>query len=220
MDIRMRPLLLVATMAILFAPLTAASPNPVPAMTIHLEPSSQTVNASVSPANATFKGEVQANITQYQTLSVALTVDVAPAWASSVTPANMTFTSSGSQAFAVNILVPADTTGVTGQLYINATGKTYLFTVTQTTAVLLIASGTPKPPANQTNATGQPSGTDSGNQTGSGGSGSATGGGLFGLSKENTNILISAIVAVAVFVVGAGAGLAIVRRKRRSRQMA
>jgi len=214
----MRVLVLMAVLVIVSAPFATAAPNPIPAMTIHLEPTTQTVNASVASVNASYDGEVKVDKMQYQTVTVTLTSGMNNGWTSSVTPAEMTFSSSNSQTFKVYVLVPAGTTGITGTLTVNASGRTNLFTVVQSTSVVLIASGTPKPPANQTNGTGQPSGTDSGNQTGSGGSGSVSGGGLFGLSKQNTYILTAAIV-VGVFA-AAGSGIALVRRKRRSRQMA
>lgn len=208
----MRFLFWVATMAIMCAPLATAAPNPVPAMTVHLEPASQTVNASLSPANATFNGYVRVDKMPYQTVTVSLASATNLGWASSVAPAEMTFTSNTDQSFVTSVAVPAGTTGMTCTLWINATGRTYVWVLTQSTSVIVSATGTPKPPANQTNATGQPNQTAGSNQTGSGGPGSVSGGGRAGLSLQNT-LILAAVILVAV---GASVGWGVhVRRHRR-----
>ena len=184
----------------LIAPLAEAAPNPVPVVTIHLEPSQQAVNATAAQVSAIFNGTVSVDKMPIETVKVDLVSSVENGLPSSVTPNSMTFDNTDPQSFTCTVTVPMGTYEQYTTITIDATGRTYLFTVIASCKNTLVIEG-PPPPSHKSNSTttnsttGQNKNTN-GNQTSSNSGGGS--GELFGLKNEQLVYPLSAIIVILV----------------------
>jgi len=210
----MKTLLWVAVIALAGFPFSAAAPNPMPAMTISMDPSALTVNATAAQVSAVFNGEVMMDKLQVQTVTVDLVSSVDIGLAIGVEPHQMTFTTTEPQTFTCTVKVPLGTPLTYAQVYVNATGKTTLFTITGSCAAILYVDG-PAPPHSSGNTTSNSTKNQTrpgeGNPTSSSGTGNDANF-LLGMSKERF-MLVAASATVIVIVVAAG-GYRLARRKR------
>jgi hypothetical protein len=208
-----------AVWAVLFLmlafPFSAAAPNPVPAITIHMEPTTTTVNSTSALASAIFNGSVQVDKLQLQTVTVDLASSVENGLAATVEPASMTFTSAEPQNFTCTVTVPKGTPQQSTEVSMIGTGKTMLFTVTESCQCILVILG-PAPPrssGNSTNnSTGGQGGTGNGNQT-SANSGNGGPAGFGGLKYEQLGILAAASILIVVV-----AGIVSYRQRAKKRR--
>ena len=107
----MRALLVLSIAVLVCLPFAAAAPNPIPSMTIKMDQSSQSVNATTANQSVTFTGSVSISKPTYLSATVTLTGAVDSGWQATVAPASMTFTSTTPQSFAATVVVPGGTAG-------------------------------------------------------------------------------------------------------------
>jgi hypothetical protein len=192
-----------------------AAINPVPVLTLRLEPAMVTVNTnSSSPTIVQFNGTCTVDKLPIERATVTLTSSTDVGWVSQVSPTTMVFTSTTPQAFICTVVIPQGTPNMTGTLKVDGRAVAAGLQSTAETTALITNIGPPPyvPPANVTVNATLPAGnaanrTD--NQTAvNGTSGAGPSAGLLGLSN---NIWMAA--AVAVLAVGV-AGYAASRKPR------
>lgn len=209
---------MVGLLACLLMPLSQAAVNPVPVIMIHMDPTQQSVNATVAQVSAVFNGEVAVDKLPVQTVTVDIVASVSTGWAISLEPTQMIFTSTTPQCFTCTVTVPQGTPLTYTQVNVSGTGTTALFSVTASCTSILNVDG-PTPPKSSgnstTNSTKKQTNTGDGNLTNNTGAGNDASF-LLGLSKERF-MLVAASVVVIVSVVAAG-GYRISRRQKRARQ--
>jgi hypothetical protein len=192
-----------------------AAINPVPVLTLRLEPAMVTVNTnSSSPTIVQFNGTCTVDKMPIERATVTLTSSTDVGWVSQVSPTTMVFTATTPQAFTCTVVIPQGTPNMTGTLVVNGRAVAAGLQSTAETKALITNIGPPPyvPPANWTaNATvpAENAINRTNNQTAENGtSGAGPSAGLLGLSN---NIWMAA--AVAVLAVGV-AGYAASRRPR------
>lgn len=100
--------LIVMSGLVMFIPMNAtAGPNPIPALTVSLEPSSQTAVVSESAQGSVqFTGTIRIDKLPVERIVVTLTASVDTGWAAQCTPSSMVFTSTQPQSFSATVVVP------------------------------------------------------------------------------------------------------------------
>jgi len=203
----MRALLVLSIAVLVCLPFAAAAPNPIPSMTIKMDQSSQSVNATTANQSVTFTGSVSISKPTYLSATVTLTGAVDSGWQATVAPASMTFTSTTPQSFAATVVVPGGTAGG-NESKLTVSGvivSGFLQNTGSATAVIKVVGNVP--PANQTgnNTNGtQPSNGD--NQTSINPGVTTTYGapGMLGFSYEQwgwgIGVAVVVLVAVGVYV--------------------
>lgn len=118
---------------------TSASPNPVPALTVKLDPPQQeaTVSESVK-GSAQFTGSVKVDKLPVERIVVGITSSVDAGWQSSCSPSSIVITDTNEHTFGVTVVVPENQpAGVVGGLKVEAQGRGGGFVVTQQSTVII-----------------------------------------------------------------------------------
>jgi|GEM_PF-2991459 len=196
----------------MLAGLPFASAAPVPTMTIQIDQSSLSVNASNSNQTLVFTGSVAVNKSAYLSATVTLSGTAGEGWPVDVSPTYMTFTTTTPQSFSATVMVPGNlTAGLHTDLTVNGVVVSGIFRSTASDSASIEIVG--PPPANQTGNTTnttKPSTGGSGNTTIPGFVSNPVTAGFLGFSNEQW-----VIIAVVAVVALAGAAAAMHARRRR-----
>ena len=209
----MRALVLLS--AALLVCLPCASASPIPTITITLDQSSASVNATNFSQPVIFTGSVSVNKSDFLSASVSLTSSVLEGWNSVVSPETMTFTTTTPQSFMCTVEVPAGTAGGTeAQLTVEGTVVSGILQAVSTAQATILVVGTLPPPVNQTgNTTNTTDPTNGGSQntTIPGFVSNTVAPGFLGFSNDQWMVI--GVIAVVVLI-GAAVGVRSLRRRR------
>ena len=147
----MRLALFLSALLVLLAPCTEGSSPIVPTIALTLSPSGANVNASTEKdVQVEFQGTITVDKLPAVRAVATISSSVDTGWVAALSPSTFVFTSSGSQPFTCTVVVPQNTTNMTGTLTVNGkvvagglqsdpTSVTALINVTGTEAVNLTA---------------------------------------------------------------------------------
>lgn len=132
-------LIMLLGVALVIAPPASAGVNPVPALTISLDPSSQEAKVSESAQGAVqFTGSVKVDKLPVERISVVLTSSVDAGWPSQCSPSMMVITDVSAHSFSVTTIVPQATpSNIIGNLKVDAKGQGGGFVCTGAAQVII-----------------------------------------------------------------------------------
>ena len=132
---------------VLLSPAATASPNPVPALTLSIDPSSISLNNSSQTQTAVFNGTLSVDKLPLTKFNATIISSVSTNWSSTCTPSEFNLTSTTSQNFTCTVVVPGNTGGLIGAVKIDARGQGSGFVALASAQVIVAVSA---PPKNQT----------------------------------------------------------------------